>query len=292
MEKMKMNPRKTVMAAVLALGLGGAANVFAQTASAPSAALPTGAVAVVNGVAISQAELDNAVRVAAQATHQQDTPQLRQVLKQELITRELFRQGAEKAHYDAKPEVQQAMNAAKINAETQLYLKDSIHPDPVTDAQVKARYDEIVASLGKDEYKPRIIAVSDATTAATVVSELKAGKSFDVLAQQYSVAPSKTTGGQLPWVSFKVPLTEGKTNGLPLGVAQAITQLPVGGVTPEPITAGPALLIVKLDAKRPTQVPAFDQVRDSIRTQLQMLAAQKAAAEFTTGLMKSATIQQ
>ena len=56
----------------------------------------------------------------------------------------------------------------------QLYLKDSMRPDPITDAQVKARYDEIVVSLGKDEYKQRIIAVADDATAASVLSQLKA----------------------------------------------------------------------------------------------------------------------
>ncbi|NML29636.1 peptidyl-prolyl cis-trans isomerase [Paraburkholderia antibiotica] len=283
---------KTALATALAIGFGVAVPAFAQTASAPAASLPAGTVAIVNGVAIPQSQLDEAVRLAGQMGHQSDTPQLRQVLKQQLIERELFRQGAEKAHYDTKPEVRQAMNEAKVNAETQLYLKDTIHPEPVTDAQVKARYDAIVASLGKEEYKPRIIAVSDPMTAATVVSELKAGKAFDLLAQQYSVAPSKTSGGQLPWVSFKTPVTEGKTSGLPLAVAQAITQLPVGGVSPEAIAVGNVRFIVKLDAKRPTQVPVFDQVKGTIRLQLQMLSAEKAAAEFTAGLMKDATIQQ
>ncbi|CAM2191703.1 Peptidyl-prolyl cis-trans isomerase [Paraburkholderia kururiensis] len=279
-------------AAVLMFAAGIAAPAMAQTASAPAATLPVGTVAAVNGIAIPQSQLDEAVRIAAQVAHQPDTPQLRQALKQQLIARELFRQNAEKAGYGSKPEVQQAMEAAKTNAETQLYLKDSIHAAPVTDEQVKARYDQIVASLGKEEYKPRVIAVPDAMTAATVLSELKSGKPFDVLAQQYSVAPSKANGGELPWVSFKTPVTEGKTQGLPLPVAQAITQLPVGGVTPDSIPVGNVRLIVKLDAKRPTQIPAFDAVKETIRKQLEALALEKAAADFTAGLLKGATVQQ
>ncbi|NML35221.1 peptidyl-prolyl cis-trans isomerase [Paraburkholderia antibiotica] len=286
------NRTRATLVAALMIGLGAAAPAFAQTAAAPVSTLPAGTAAIVNGAAISQAQLDEVVRLAAQTTHQQDTPQLRQVARQQLIVRELFRQHAEKARYDAKPEVQQAMNNAKINAETQLYLKDNIHPAPVTDAQVKARFDGIVASLGKEEYKPRVIAVSDATTAATVIGELKAGKAFDMLAEQYSVAPSRMNGGQLPWVSFKTPVTEGKTSGLPLAVAQAITQLPVGGVTPEAIVEGSTRIIVKLDAKRPTQVPAFDQAKETIRQQLQVLATEKAAADFSAGLLKNASIQQ
>ncbi|MGS0895301.1 peptidylprolyl isomerase [Burkholderia stagnalis] len=258
---------------------------FAQTATT---AAPTGAVATVNGTAITQAEVDAVLR----ASRQPDTPQVRQAIKNQLITRVLIQQAAEKANYGSKPEVQTAMQVAKANAETQLYLKDSVKPDPVTDAQVKARYDEIVASLGQQEYKPCLIVVKDAAAAATVLSELKAGKSFEGLARQYSIAPSRDAGGELPWVSFKSPATEGKTSGLPVAIAQAVEKLPVGAVTPESISVDGARAIVKLDAKRPTQVPAFPQAQATIRQQLEALALEKASAQFVGGLLKGATIQQ
>ncbi|WP_345817639.1 peptidyl-prolyl cis-trans isomerase (plasmid) [Paraburkholderia sp. PREW-6R] len=276
--------------------LGAAMPALAQTASistsAPAAALPPGVVATVNGVNIAQTQLDALVR----ASGQPDSAKVRKALRQELIVRELFRQQAEKAHYGEKPEVQDVTNAAKANAETQLYLKDTIRPEPVTDAQVRERYDEIVAALGKEEYKPRLIALSDEATANTVLAQLKAGNSFDALARRYSTAQGRASGGELPWVSLKTPLTEGKTQGLPLPVAQAITLLPPGGVTPVAIRLGAEnnapRVIVKLDAKRPTQVPGFDQAKDTIRQQLQALALQKAAVQLTGRLLKDATIQQ
>ncbi|WP_175948629.1 foldase protein PrsA [Burkholderia pyrrocinia] len=261
-------------------------------AQAQSSSLPTGEIATVNGTPITKAEVDAVLN----ASRQPDTPQVRQAIKNQLIAQVVIRQAAEKAGYGNKPEVQTAMQVAKSNAETQLFVRDNVKPESVTDTQVKARYDEIVASLGKEEYKPRIIVAKDAATAATVLAGLKSGQSFDALARQYSQAPSAAAGGELPWVSFKTPLTEGKTQGLPLAVAQAITQLPVGGVTPESIllgndTNGPRA-IVKVDAKRPTQVPTFDAAKATIRQQLQALAIEKASANFVGGLMKGATIQQ
>ncbi|WP_413212736.1 peptidyl-prolyl cis-trans isomerase [Paraburkholderia kururiensis] len=290
-----MQSRKYILPLVVALAVPGlymTTPARAQTASAPGAVLPAGTVATVNGVAIPQSQLDEAVRVAAQTAHQPDTPALRQALKQQLVARELFRQNAEKAGYGSRPEVRQAMEAAKASAETQLYLRDSIHPAPVTGEQVKARYDQIVASLGPQEYRARVIGVPDAMTAATVLSELKAGRPFDMLARQYSVASGGANGGALPWVSFRTPLTEGGTHGLPLAVARAITQLPVGGVTPDSIPVGDTRFIVKLEERRPTQVPAFDAVKETIRRQLEALALQKAAADFTAALLKGATVVQ
>ncbi len=281
----KMNTK--LMPALIAMALAGAltGTASAQTAVASQ---PANTVATVNGTAITQAEVDAVLRVSRQP----DTPQVRQAIKNQLITRVLIQQAAEKANYGSKPEVQAAMQVAKANAETQLYLRDNVKPDPVTDAQVKSRYDEIVASLGKDEYKPRLIVVQDAATAATVLSELKAGKSFEGLARQYSIAPSRGAGGELSWTSFKTPATEGKTSGLPVAIAQALETLPVGAVTPSSIPIDGARAIVKLDAKRPTQVPSFPQAQATIRQQLEALALEKASAQFVGGLLKNATIQQ
>lgn len=284
--------RAACMTAFASVALSAVIPSFVHAADASAASLPAGAVAVVNGVAVQQGQLDAAVRVVTAKTGQPDTPQLRQILKSDLIGREVFRQNADKAGYGSKPEVQQAAADAKVDTEIRLYLKDNVHPEAVTDDQVKARYDTIVASLGKDEFKSRIIATADETTAKTVLGKAKSGSAFDALAKQYSMAPSKANGGEMPWVSYPVPVTEGKTQGLPLVLAQTIAKLPVGGMTRQPVQVGNAWVIVKLDAKRPTQVPAFDQAKDTMRQQLQALAVQKAAAQFTATQIKGATIQQ
>ncbi|RKF43934.1 peptidylprolyl isomerase [Paraburkholderia fungorum] len=278
---------------MLAFCLVTSATVSAQAiadsqSTATQTPMPAGTVAIVNDMAIPQAKLDEAVLLSRQP----DTPQLRKTLTSQLVALELFRQEAEKQHYGTKPEVTQAMNAAKANAETALFLKENVHPEPVTDLQVKAQYDRIVASLGKDEYKPRIILVADDATAALVLGKLKSGVAFDQLAREYSIAPSKSAGGELAWVGFKTPLTDGQTQGVPLPIAQAVVQLPPGGVTPVPIVVGNARALVKLDAKRPTEVPAFDQAKAAIRQQLQTVALEKAAANLVAGLLKDARIQQ
>ncbi|MFL9998758.1 peptidyl-prolyl cis-trans isomerase [Paraburkholderia sediminicola] len=261
---------------------------MAHADTAPASALPAGTLATVNGESISQSQLEDAL----QASHQRDTPEFRQTLNRDLIARVLLRQNAEKAQYNTKPEVLAAASAAKANAAAQLYVKDNLHPEPVTDAQVKARYDAIVASLGKEEYKSRVITVADDATAGNVLAKLKSGCAFEGLAREYSVAPSKAAGGELPLVSFRTPPTEGKAQGLPLVVAQAMTQLPAGAVTPSAIAVGNERVIVRLDEKRPTQVPAFDRAKDTIRQQLQALALEKASVRFTASLLKDATIQQ
>ncbi|WP_325088876.1 peptidylprolyl isomerase [Burkholderia contaminans] len=278
--KTKTTPNRLLLIAVLAGALSGTAH--AETA--PAAAT----VATVNGTPITQADVDTLLR----ASGQPDSPQIRQAIKNQLITRVLVQQAAEKANYGDKPEVKAAVQQAKTNAEVQLYLRDNVKPEPVTEEQVKARYDELVAALGKNEYKPRLIVVQDPVTAATVLSELKAGKSFEGLARQYSMAPSRDTGGELPWVSFHTPATEGKTSGLPLPVAQALEKLKVGAVTNDSIPVDGVRAIVKLDAKRPTQVPGFATAKPVLQQQLQAAAVEKASAQMIGNLLKDAKITQ
>ena len=260
----------------------------ADAALAASAPLPADAVASVNGVPIAKAQIDDAVR----AGKAPDTPALRDALKNQLIARELFRQAALKQHYDTKPQVVAAVEQAKALAMTQAYLRDQVRPAPVADADVKARYDAIVATLGENEYKPSVIAVNDADTAKQIIARLKKGEDFGKLAQEFSKGPAAAQGGVLNWISFKTPITAGNTQNWPQPLAEALVKLPQGGLTRDPVQVGDAYWILRVDDKRPTQVPAFDQAKDTLRQQLEQVALEKATAQVVADLIRNARIQQ
>ncbi|WP_261529114.1 peptidylprolyl isomerase [Burkholderia multivorans] len=265
-----------------------ALNKAAKKPADAAAALPADAVASVNGVPITQAQVDEAVRVSKAP----DTPALRTALKNQLIARELFRQAALKQHYDTKPQVVAAVEQAKTLAMTQAYLSDQVKPVPVTEADVKARYDAIVATLGENEYKPSVIAVNDADTAKQIIARLKKGEDFAKLAQQFSKGPAAAQGGALNWISFKTPIEAGHTQNWPQPLAEALVKLPQGGLTREPVQVGDAYWIVRADDKRPTQVPTFDQAKDTLRQQLEQVAMEKATAQVVADLIRGARIQQ
>ncbi|AFT89681.1 peptidyl-prolyl cis-trans isomerase [Paraburkholderia phenoliruptrix] len=250
--------------------------------------LPANAVARVNNVLITQAQLDDAVR----ASNAPDTPVLRASIKNQLIARELFRQAAEKQHYESRPQVVAAVEQAKSAAMTVAYLRDQVRPAPVTDADVKAKYDAIVATLGEFEYKPSAIAVKDADTAQTVLTQLKKGTDFAQLAKQYSQGPGAAQGGVLNWISFRTPIQPGNTQNWPQPLAEALVKLPQGGVSSAPVQVGDAFWILRVDEKRATQIPQYDQIKDTLRKQLEQVALQKATAQVVVDLMKNAKIQQ
>ncbi|AXV93874.1 MULTISPECIES: peptidylprolyl isomerase [Ralstonia solanacearum species complex] len=259
------------------------------TSLAHADGLPPGVIATVNGTPITQEQLD---RVIAQSGVQAN-PQIAQALKQQLIARELFRQQAAKnPAYEKLPVVKQAMQEAHDAAITQVWLKDNIKPAPVTDEQVKARYDAIVASLGDKEYKAHVIQLGDDVTAAQVLAQLKQGGDFAKLAQQYSTAPNKVRGGDMDWVSFKVPAEEGKTQNLPLPLAREIAALAVGATSTAPVEVGSQRYLVKVDAARPTQVPAYDVVKPAIRQALETAELERVTVQVVGGLLKQAKVVQ
>lgn len=277
-----------VFAALVAPAFAAQAPAPVKAPSAAAAALPAGVVARVNGVALAQSDLDAAVRQSGKP----DTPALRGMLKNELIARELFRQAAQKQHYDTHADVKASLEQAKAMLMMQAYLRDAIKPTPVTDADVKAKYDAIVASLGQNEYKPSAIVVKDAGTAKTVLDQLKKGSDFAQLAKQYSQGPSAAQGGALNWVSFKTPITEGQTQGWPQPLAEALVKLPQGAVSSAPVQVGDAFWILHVDQMRSTQIPTFDQSKDQLRKELEQVAVAKATAQVVTDLVKGAHIEQ
>ncbi|AKZ64284.1 hypothetical protein F506_17870 [Herbaspirillum hiltneri N3] len=260
---------------------------FAQTAE--KTALPAGVAAIVNGKKIPESQIQEAARL----TGLPDSPQLRGAVKAQLIARELFRQQAEKnKSLENRPEVKKAMQDAKEAAVIQTYLRDAIKPTPVTEVMVREQFNAIVASLGPNEYKARLIQVADDTAAQKVLEQLKSGADFAQLAAQVSSANNKTKGGELEWVSFKLPAQEGKTQNLPLPVAQAISQLVPGGLTQTPVVWNNERYVIKLDQLRPTQIPQYDDVKGALRQTMERQALERATMTLVGDLTKSAKIEQ
>lgn len=284
---MKQITAKKIALGLLVGALFAPVSVFSQTADKP--ALPPGVVAVVNGQKI----MEEQVKTAMKLTGLPDSPQLRNAIKSQLIARELFRQQAAKnPALENRAEVKKAMQEAKEAAVIQTYLRDAIKPAPVTEEMVREQFNAIVASLGPNEYKARLIQVADDAAAQKVLEQLKAGADFAKLAAQVSLANNKAKGGELEWISFKLPAQEGKTQNLPLPVAQAIAQLTPGALTQAPVVWNGERYIIRLDELRPTQIPQYDSVKVPLRQTMDRQALERATMTLVGDLTKSAKVQQ
>ncbi|HEY2621765.1 MAG TPA: peptidylprolyl isomerase [Acetobacteraceae bacterium] len=119
----------------------------------------------------------------------------------------------------------------------------------ITDAEVAERQRVLAQQVGKPEYRVGEIfipvedpaATADAQRfAETVISELRAGAAFPVVAAQFSQNQTALQGGSLGWV---------QPNQLDPEVAQLVAEMPAGAIS-NPVKVPGGFSIVTLQGKR------------------------------------------
>jgi peptidyl-prolyl cis-trans isomerase C len=140
--------------------------------------------AVVNGKAIPSSRVDAIVKQVVAQGQSQDTPQLRDQIKKEVIAREVLMQEAMKEGYDKKADVKQALDNARQTIVINALAREYITKHPVTDAEVQAEYDKFKAQTGDKEYHVRHILVETEAQAKDIIAKLKGGAKFEDLAKQ------------------------------------------------------------------------------------------------------------
>ena len=233
--------------------------------------------AVVNGKAIPSSRVDAMVKQLA-TQGQQDTPQLRAMVKQELINREVLMQEAEKSGVAANPEVKNQLEIARQSLLIRALMIEHVKKNPVSDAEVQAEYDKAKAQAGDKEYHAYHILVEKEDEAKAIISKLKAGAKFEELAKQSKDAGSASKGGDLDWAS---PATWDPA------FSAAMTALQKGQFTETPVKTQFGYHVIKLDDVRAAKFPTLEEVKPQIVDGLQ----QQRVQAFQQALVKKAKIQ-
>jgi peptidyl-prolyl cis-trans isomerase C len=237
------------LAALLIIG-----TLMSATASAAGSTFVT-----VNGVAISQS-LADAFIAEQTAKGAQDTPELKNAVREELIRRELLVQEAKKAGLDKKAEVAAQADAARAAIYIRAYIQDYLKKNPIADAQLRAGYEKMKSQLGSTEYKARHILVKTEEEAKAIIDNLGKGAKFDELAKQSIDPGSKDKGGDLGWASagnFVKPFSD------------ALTALAKGKYTETPVKSEFGYHVIELEDTRPLNVPAFEELKPRLLQQAQ-----------------------
>jgi peptidyl-prolyl cis-trans isomerase C len=224
----------------------------------------------VNGVAVPNS-LANLLIAEKKAQGMQDSPELATTVREEIIRRALLVEQAKKAKLDKTPLVAAQMEAARQNALIGAYLQEYVNKNPVTEAQMKKRYEDLKTRFGDTEYKLRHILVASENEAAGIIAEIKQGSKFEDLVKK-SIDPSaKNTNGDLGWNS---PSNFVKPFG------DALTKLKKGEYTETPVRSEYGYHVIWLDDTRPLSFPAFDEVKPRLEQQIQTQGISKVVEEL------------
>jgi peptidyl-prolyl cis-trans isomerase C len=230
-------------------------------------------VAIVNNKPIPKTREDAWVKELVKQG-QQDSPELRKMVKERLIQNEILLQEAGKRGIPDKADVKFMLDVQRQNTLIQALLRDEMEKNPITDAQVQAEYDKQKASVGSKEFRARHILVEKQDEAVVIIEQLKKGTKFEELAKKSKDTGSAASGGDLDWAApdaYVQPFSE------------ALIKLKKGETTEVPVQTQFGWHVIRLEDVRDTQFPPLEQVAPQIRESLQQQKVQAFVANLTKG---------
>ncbi len=247
------------LAALLPLALAQAQTPATKApAKAPAAAPAAPATAGKDLFPQSQFDLLLKERIAQ---GQQDTPELRGMVREELNTRELLVREARKKGLDKSPEIKTQMDLAGQSVLVRAFVTDWIKANPIPEADLRKEYDAIRTQLGDKEYKVSHILVEKEDEAKDTISELQKGAKFADLAKARSKDPgSKDKGGDLDWNT---------TGAFVKPFSDAMAKTEKGKFTPQPVQTQFGWHVILIEDVRPAKIPPFEEVKPQLQQRMQ-----------------------
>jgi len=237
-----------------------------------------GSIATVNGVAVPRSRMDFMIRQQQQRGGQ-DNDQMRALVREELINRELISQEATRSGLARTPEVQAQLDMLRQEVVVGSYIRDWVAKHPISDADIQKEYDRSRTQAGDKEYRARHILVETEDQAKGLIAELKKGAKFDELASKNSKdSGTATRGGDLDW---NVP------GAFDRNFSSAMVKLEKGKYTETPVQTRFGYHVIQLDDVRPLKFPSLEEVKPRIQQQL----VQARIDELVKGLRAKAKIE-
>ena len=225
----------------------------------PAMAADDTVLATVNGSPITEAELKLAESDLDQQFKQLPEDQRRGAALSALIEIRLLAAKAGEKGLDKDDDFKRRVAFLQERALHSAFVEKEVAAT-VTEDAIRARYDKEIAQMpATNEVKARHILVATEEEAKAVLAELDAGKSFEDVAKEKSTDGSAQAGGDLGYFQTGQMVPE---------FEKAAFALEPGAVTKEPVKTQFGFHIIKVEDKRPVQPPAFDEVKESVRSLL------------------------
>lgn len=242
------------LALVLGLGAGGA---LAQITPVTPPGDPV--VARVDGEPITVSELMAAVQELPPQLRQQPPQRLLPVLLDQLITQRALVIAARRAGLDRDEDLRARVRRVEEQELQQALLAREVG-NRVTDAMVREAYDRQVASRPpEEEIRARHILVRTEEEARAAMAELRGGADFAAVATRLSTDPGSRNGGDLGFFRRGDMIPE---------FAEAAFAMQPGQVLENPVRTQFGWHVIKVEERRRTEAPPFEEVQDQLRQQL------------------------
>lgn len=212
----------------------------------------------INGKKIPREQMELLYKEGLQV--EKDPAKLKQLIRQDVIRREVLAQKAEDEGLQKDNEFKLRQDMQHRYALASAYMNEQMKSG-ISDADAKKKFDEIIKKEFNDrkEYKVRHILVDDQALAESMSKQIKANpKKFAELVKQSKDTGSAKNEGDLGWVGQGTLVPE---------FEQAMVALKKGQVS-EPVKSQYGYHVIVVDDVRTAQPPKFDEIKDRLKTQM------------------------
>jgi peptidyl-prolyl cis-trans isomerase C len=195
-----------------------------------------------------------------------------------IVTETLLAQQAEKEGLENRPEVKDRLKYARQQVLVQALIHDKT-ADAITDDKLKAEYEKQAKGMGgQDEVHARHILVKTEAEANAIYDQLKKGADFDKLAREKSEdKASGAKGGDLGYFTADRMVPD---------FSKAAFALKKGEIS-KPVKTDFGWHIIKVEDRRKSTPPTFDQVKPQLKEQV----GNKIMMDYVQDLMKKADVK-
>lgn len=235
-------------------------------------------VARVNGVEITEREVTAAMRDLRPSLQNVPAAQHRDYVVRYLTDLHLVAQAAEAAGLADEPEFAERMEYL-ANRTLMEVLLDRTGQDAVDETAARELYEQVIGQVDTEaEVHAKHILVETEEEASELHDRLAAGGDFAALAEEHSIDPgSAPQGGDLGYIQRQGVVPE-------FGEAAFALE---PGETSQPVESQFGWHIIRIEDRRQSEPPAYDEVED----ELMNLLARQAQQELVLELRQAADIE-
>ena len=257
--------------------LRAAALALTLCAGAAAAETPDPVVATVDGMEIRRSEVERAKQLLPAQYQKMPFERVFEPLLERIINIRLAAKAGRAENLHDDEQVREQIARFEDRLIEQAYLDQRIAA-AVTDEAVKSRYEDGAKDFeAEDEVRARHILLKTEKEAKAIIAELDGGADFAALAGRKSTGPSKAQGGDLGYFTRERMVKP---------FSEAAFALETGGYTPEPVKSQFGWHVIKLEERRKTERPAFEEQEESLRDAM----AQEVITRIFTELRKDTNI--
>jgi peptidyl-prolyl cis-trans isomerase C len=186
-------------------------------------------------------------------------PQVFGQLVDRAVTDRVMVNAARAAGLERDPELRRRIRAFEEGELRDTLLRREVLPK-VTEEALRARWQrEVGTRPAEEEVRARHILVPNEADARAILAEVQRGGDFEEIARRRSTDPAARNGGDLGFFRRGDMVPE---------FAAAAFALQPGAVSPQPVRSQFGWHVIKLEERRSTQGPSFDESKEALRQAL------------------------